>query len=435
MSILENLLQSLDASQQWGDITSDEFEHITLHGMPRCMIFQYDDLKLIDSLSNQVSQFYQTFCIKKGEKVETIKSEEFHHTIIIPESPTDNELNLIAMEIRSIRSEFFTRIDAKIEDIIPAEWASKNPQIELDEQPNSYPFEPILVVRQSDGMLTIIDGHRRFEFAKKMGWTDIPAVIVSIKLEIETSNSELFAHLHHHVPEPDEYDDFNPYECLLQPLSNLLSILKKRTVYDVINHEFNQLVGEFNEGHYTSSGLRTGRLLELLVYGVAIDWEVPIDNPLLSGLERIKTETNNLQNAYLAYYDATNEHQVGAKKKFMEKVLHSQKVLLELLVEDVDRDTEITKKFARNVGAILRSIKKKHSRIEEVRNEFKIHDIEKTVDKIMTIRNDAAHASIDLEKRELTRLDMISMINDLANILEKFSTIGQHIMAYERSRN
>ena len=75
-------------------------------------------------------------------------------------------------------------------------------------------------------------------------------------------------------------------------LASLLSLIDGESVRDVINKEFIQLTEEFEADHYTSCGLRVGRL-ELMIYGLASAWEVPLNEPRLNGLAMITIELQN----------------------------------------------------------------------------------------------------------------------------------------------
>ena len=122
------------------------------------------------------------------------------------------------------------------------------------------------------------------------------------------------------------------------------------------------------------------------------------------------------------------------KNKFLDKVADSQKMLMKLLVEDITKADGVQYRFPKNVGAILRSIKKKYSRIERVREVFREQNIEEIIDTILKIRNNAAHASIDLTSRELEHHDLAEMIRRLGILLEHLTLIGQSIILFKKNQ-
>jgi hypothetical protein len=402
-----------------------------IYGSPSCRIVWDYDLKKFEG--NSGNPFSQFFVLSYGQKNEVSKSEKFQHPVIITEKILPEEIQKIAEQIKLIRSEYFTVIDAKIEDFSPLHQQKREtPPILCEGVISEFPFEPISARRLTDGSLQIIDGQRRFNFAKENNIDTIPVVIIDIEFGISNESFSL-VHTKYCLDFDELEEDFDPYQTLVSPLTELLGILNKRAVFEVVHHEFDQLVDEFNEGHYTSAGLRAGRLLELLVYGLATDWDVSIDTPLLHGLEKIKNISITLQSAYLAYYESSSGDDDSMKSKFLDKVADSQKMLMKLLVEDVTKADGVEDRFPKNVGAILRSIKKKYSRIESVREVFKEHNIEQTIDEILKIRNNAAHASIDLISRELEHPNLVEMIRKLSTLLNHLTLIGQSIIIFKKN--
>lgn len=278
-------------------------------------------------------------------------------------------------------------------------------------------LEPITVIQEADGNYTIIDGGSRLSIAKKIGMTTIPAIQLGINLEDywNTINDEV---------------DFDVRTMLKPDLTALMSLIHEETVRDVINHEFLQLTKEYEENHYTSSGLRVGRLLELLIYGLSSAWSVPLNEPRLNGLAMIDDRTSELKSIFLDYCDITDEEK--RNKKFEEiqgKLNKIMQQILSLQMEVQNSDPTNLQSVPRNTGAILRDIKKKYSYIEAVRNEFDGKSLENMVHGIMTIRNNAAHADINLQKRELTQSESEDMIIKIRELMSKLSNIGNAIQS------
>ena len=285
---------------------------------------------------------------------------------------------------------------------------------------NSGIIEPISVILEANGEYSVIDGNRRLWVARKLGMKSIPGIQIDIKLDdywdvAETKNS------------------FDVRGFLKPELTSLLSLIDGESVRDVINKEFIQLTEEFEANHYTSCGLRVGRLLELMIYGLASAWEVPLNEPRLNGLAMIDDRTAELKSIFLDYCDAmTEKDQKSNIAKMSKKLTQIIEQVMNLQVEVVSSNPEELDFYPRNTGAILRDIKKKYSRLEAVRKEFDGNSMENMVHKIMSIRNNAAHADISLQERELERNETEEMIIKIRELMFKLSNVGNAIY-YDRN--
>ena len=92
---------------------------------------------------------------------------------------------------------------------------------------------------------------------------------------------------------------------------------------------------------------------------------------------------------------------------------------------------EYDEKSPKYPQAILRDVYSKYKEIEDVRSIYGETDLEKHLDKIMKIRNMAAHADINSCKQEFDKEqinDMIECLRELMNILSKLLfVIQQHL--------
>ena len=129
----------------------------------------------------------------------------------------------------------------------------------------------------------------------------------------------------------------------------------------------------------------------------------------------------------------TEKDQKSNIAKMTKKLTQIIEQVMNLQVEVVSSNPEELDSYPRNTGAILRDIKKKYSRLEAVRKEFDGNSMENMVHKIMSIRNNAAHADISLQERELKRNETEEMIIKIRELMFKLSNVGNAIY-YDRNQ-
>ena len=359
----------------------------------------------------------------ESTKLEQVAEELGIVLLNLPKPNSDEELRQTAMtaalQIETLRKSKVNVVEIDVEKCqIPKfqRQPIENPDL-LSSIKDKGILEPITVIQEADGNYTIIDGGSRLSIARKIGMTTIPAIQLDINLGDfwNTINEDV---------------DFDVRTLLKPELMSLMSLIHEETVRDVIEHEFVQLTKEYEENHHTSCGLRVGRLLELLIYGLSSTWSVSLNEPRLNGLAMIDDRTSELKSMFLDYCDITDEEK--RNKKFEEiqgKLNKIMQHILNLQMEVQKIDPTNLQSVPRNTGAILRDIKRKYSYIEAVRNEFDGKSLENMVHGIMAIRNNAAHADINLQKRELTKSDSEDMIIKIRELMYKLSNIGNAIQS------
>lgn len=359
----------------------------------------------------------------ESTKLEQVAEELGIVLLNLPKPNSDEELRQTAMtaalQIETLRKSKVNVVEIDVEKCQISKFQRQpieDPDL-LSSIKDKGILEPITVIQEADGNYTIIDGGSRLSIAKKIGMTTIPAIQLDINLGDfwNTINEDV---------------DFDVRTLLKPELMSLMSLIHEETVRDVIEHEFVQLTKEYEENHHTSCGLRVGRLLELLIYGLSSTWSVSLNEPRLNGLAMIDDRTSELKSMFLDYCDITDEEK--RDKKFEEiqgKLNKIMQHILNLQMEVQKIDPTNLQSVPRNTGAILRDIKRKYSYIEAVRNEFDGKSLENMVHGIMAIRNNAAHADIYLQKRELTKSESEDMIIKIRELMSKLSNIGNAIQS------
>lgn len=272
--------------------------------------------------------------------------------------------------------------------------------------------EPIILV-QRGADLELCDGYKRLEASIKLGFETIPAVISNRAVDSWWD---------------EDYEIRDKLRTPLMEISNLISDVNARSL---IQYEFKQICQEYEEKHYTSCGLRVGRLLESLIYGLSKTWDVPLDQPRLETLNKIEETTNEIKSTFLDYTDSnlTEAEKERKLKIIQDKTLkiHGYVSNFHLDIVKSGEDMFHSSKIPRNTGAILRDIKRKYSQIKYVREQFEGNSLESLNAEILKFRNEAAHASNKLEIRELQEEEALEMLDKLGRLIYKFVNIGHSI--------
>lgn len=276
-------------------------------------------------------------------------------------------------------------------------------------------INPVLAMLNPDGFYVILDGWRRVMACMELGIDQIPAYQMDIKL------GDFW-----------ETDDKDVRNTLYPDLKSLLNLIDDENIRTVIDHELTQLCDEFEAEHYTSCGLRVGRLLESLIYGLAISCSVPLRVPRLETLNRIEELTNEIKNIYLDYCDLNDGPEKEQKMVLIKnKMSEISSAMFEITDEIKSTTIEDQEKSTRYTGAITRDVYSKYKQIELVRLIYKENDLNKRVADIMKIRNLAAHANINSHKQELDKEQINNMVEDIRSLITIFSklifVIQQHL--------
>ena len=338
-----------------------------------------------------------------------------------------------AVQIRTLRAEQLPTIYLQLDEINTSEKIRQRP-VPPGELDNLVEFikthgftEPLLVYQQTDDSYVLVDGHRRI------------AALQRLREESTTPGSE---ELFNKIPAKllskllnGAWDKDTPIRDRLTPvLKSIIQLVEKKERKDVIQDEFNELCQEHETDHYTSCALRVGRLLEYLVYCLATDWGIPVNHQMLHVMAELDKETDKLKVAFFRYYEclATLSEKANERKKtsLVEKIETIQKRLNEVLgkIALPKSETVIESTAPRNVRVILTDIKNKYIRIELVRKTIdSINEKGGLVQRIFDFRNEAAHADTKLEKREVDPSKVESMIEDLREIVNLLTNVGEAV--------
>lgn len=208
-----------------------------------------------------------------------------------------------------------------------------------------------------------------------------------------------------------------------------LSRLLRDESFNTVNEEVNRLVVEFSAKHYTACALRAGRCLEAVVYVVARDWEVPVDEPTLACLDAIDGDALKLRKLIIDY-DPESVRGEQKRNRICDTAGNINKHCMHLLTElnDLKNGTngkDPDRKATRNVPAILRDIHRKYGRPEQIRKN--LDAISPLVQSILTVRNDAAHADPYGKQREVGDEEVKKMVNEIVIVLQRLTNIGDII--------
>jgi hypothetical protein len=211
--------------------------------------------------------------------------------------------------------------------------------------------------------------------------------------------------------------------ALLRTLKDLLPIDR----YSVLEHELGQLEGEFTQGHFTSCALRVGRSLELIVYGVAKAWGVRLDDPVFNLIEDMQRQLQLINSAIFAYRESEGQERDTKRGAIQSLGSKFAGRLNDLGFLIDDQKLQASTVPPRNVEAILRDTRKTHGRLRQVRDEIQGLIDSGIVRKLLAVRNDAAHASLEGEPREVSRETVVTMMEDIQSLVHRLSVVGDII--------
>lgn len=211
--------------------------------------------------------------------------------------------------------------------------------------------------------------------------------------------------------------------ALLRTLKDLLPSER----YSVLEHELKQLEEEFSQSHFTACALRAGRSLELIVYGAAKAWGVRLDDPVFNLIEDLQQRLQLMNSAILDYRESEVLEREAKRGVIQTRGSEFAARLTSLGFLLDDHKLQPSAVPPRNVDAILRDIRKTHGKLPQVREEIKSLLDSGVVRKILGVRNDAAHASLEGGPREVSEETVIAMLQDIQTLVHKLSVVGDII--------
>jgi hypothetical protein len=215
-------------------------------------------------------------------------------------------------------------------------------------------------------------------------------------------------------------------------LGKLLPSLKcfmEEDAYETLEGEFHQFHAEYENGHYTTGALRIGRIQEFCVYSLAKAVNVNINESSLSFFKKLDDAFKRVKKSVIDYVNIADEHD---KESLQKKMADAQAQLTKLLAGmhfsgtlDEDAHREKDKPQPISVYAIMSDIKKKYKKNETIRNEVDTILAKKgPFQKLMKLRNHAAHADTSGQPREVTKEDFEDMQRNLRIVLQHMCNIA-----------
>jgi len=204
----------------------------------------------------------------------------------------------------------------------------------------------------------------------------------------------------------------------------------------VLESEIGSLQDEIGHQHFTSAALRIGRSLEFIIYSACKSWAVPVSEPVLIGLDKLNVRFRDLKDALLNYsaIEADADKKKEAKRKFVDKTSALQSTLNQIM-SDIDEQVAVQpeeRKSPINPGALLTDIRNRYARLNEVRDAIDAQ--RKPLRGLLDLRNDAAHASVEGSSREVTRIELQTMVGLLNEILLHLSKCGTAIELFRKNQ-
>ena len=226
----------------------------------------------------------------------------------------------------------------------------------------------------------------------------------------------------------DEEDDYelSLVEAIRPELEGLISIIEKKNIAHVLLFEYNMLKKEHEEEHFTSCGLRVGRLLESVIFSMGKNWDVELENPKIEKLIQIDAKLREIESHYIQYITADETRAENFKQKLNQSLLTLNQNIVQLTFAAGEgfTDEDLSKKDFKLARTVLMDIRRKFAKVDGVMQAFGGNQLVETYNRIHTIRNQAAHADINLNPRELCRDDVDDMLVTIREMMQKLVNIG-----------
>lgn len=307
----------------------------------------------------------------------------------------------------------------------------------------------------------VLEGEKYLQEAKEKGDKEISARVISCILpprwKIELSKPKppksryrtqtrtpAFAHtamhsMMHTTPTygtPEEADD-RPHslvDAIGPELDGLIStIYGKADISKVLLFEYDMLKKEYEEHHFTSCGLRVGRLLESVIFSMGKNWGVELEKPKIDKLVRMNDKLKEIESYYIQYLASEDSRKANLKQNLIKSIRELNDFNFDLTTSaSADKlDEDLSKKDFKLARTVLQDIRKKYLNIGGVIDEFgRKNELIKTYNDIHGIRNQAAHADIQLKPRELEKSDVDEMLETIRVMMKKLTNIGVSIIEH-----
>jgi hypothetical protein len=215
------------------------------------------------------------------------------------------------------------------------------------------------------------------------------------------------------------------------PLADVLVNFRTRIpdeAFQVLRLEGENFFREYASGHYTTSALCVGRMLEFVVYTLAKAWNVPISKRTIKLLEDLEGKFNALSKSIVEYAYAESASEKEKAEGILRKEVANFNASLAESTMLLHRDHEkIDTDYPINILSILRDIRKRFARIETVRKEVDVLAKGSLIADVQSMRNRAAHADTSGTRTEYDQADIDSMLENLRAILFHLGNIADAI--------
>ena len=198
-------------------------------------------------------------------------------------------------------------------------------------------------------------------------------------------------------------------------LSSFQAFLGKER-FMILQQEVLGFAEEYQSGHYTTAVLRIGRTLEYVIYTLANSWGISINKPTMERIDKLNDQFDNLRKHLIYYYTSEDSKKPENKKKLLTVFKDTNSVLFDMQ-HDLDKNEEVkSSKNIVNVDALLRDVKNKYAKNDNVRNEVNKLIKSELIQKLYQKRNEAAHADISGLKRDFSEIE-VKELADILNII------------------
>jgi hypothetical protein len=212
-------------------------------------------------------------------------------------------------------------------------------------------------------------------------------------------------------------------DIFLDVLVSLKSVLGAEQ-FVILEQELSAFSEEYRHEHYTACALRIGRTLEHVVYALARDWGVNVNRATLQVLSDLDNSFDQLSGAVIAYATTDENERTRRMKLVQDRLVEIQKKLIRL---NFDIHSDLHPKSTDvpvNVESILRDIRKQFGRNNKVLDAINNIIDKNIVRKILDARNNAAHASTNGVRRELSKNDIDNAVELLRTALFLFGNVA-----------
>ncbi len=205
--------------------------------------------------------------------------------------------------------------------------------------------------------------------------------------------------------------------------------------YPALAHEVDFLVEEFRQGHFTACALRAGRCLESIVYQLARQWGVEVQDTAFGVVHELKQKVDHLGELVgdheLAPEDRKPQLRIMIKRTVDEIQCRSTDLLLSVHAPQEEEKQKGIGVAPRTLTMLLKRVKKRWSHLEAVRNNLdqllgRETDASETglVLQILGHRNRAAHAGVDGIPQEADQASILPLLTQLNSVIRMLSNAG-----------